>query len=60
MVGQIQDVIDQITGSRDFKVRNGSIEDHKATFFTVKVNQVISSRILFKFMRFSQDTDNLK
>ena len=60
MIGEVDDVIDQVTMDGDLEVGDGPVVDGEAALVTVEVQKTALARVLLKLLRLRQNADDAK
>ena len=60
MIGEVDDVVDQVAVDGDLEVGDGPVVDGEAALVTVEIQKTALARVLPKLLRLRQDADDAK
>ena len=60
MIGEVDDVVDQVTVDGDLEVGDGPVVDGEAALVTVEIQKTALTRVLLKLLRLRQNADDPK
>ena len=60
MIGEVDDVVDQVTVDGDLEVGDGPVVDGEAALVAVEIQKTALTRVLLKLLRLGQDADDAK
>ena len=60
MIGEVNDVVDQVTVDGDLEVGDGPVVDGESALVTVEIQKAAFTRVLLKLLRLGQDADDAK
>ena len=60
MIGEVDDVVDQVTVDGDLEVWDGPVVDGEAALVTVEIQKTALTRVLLKLLRLRQNADDAK